>query len=421
LKETNGANQVWSIIQDRRGVLFFGTSNAILEYDGVTWRRMPVPSSVVRCFAMDTTGKIWVGANATVGYLEPDPNGTLRFVSLLDKIPREHRNFTDVWQVLITPQGIFFRSYQRLLRWDGQRMHAWATNTRFQALAEVGGRIYTAQDGIGLQEIAGDELRALPGGAAYKNSAKLFLNPYDDRRLLVSARNETLTLYDGEKVTPFPTQADDYLKKNEAYTSTALPDGSFCITTLRGGAVILERDGRLRRILGKDAGLQNPSVLAAYPDREGALWLGLGVGITRVEINSPISIFSRDSVNDLALHNGSRYFADAAGGTALSRLVPSSKTGLPSLRAIPVSFTQAFTLLSFHDPAGKVPDQLLSPTGSGIMKIDGDTASPAVPGLQGPTQGAQTLLQSRKSGNRVFAAHFDGLSSIRWEGGKWID
>ena len=55
--------------------------------------------------------------------------------------------------------------------------------------------------------------------------------------------------------------------------------------------MILEHDGRLRRILGKDSGLQNQSALAAYVDREGALWLGLGIGVTRVEINSPISIF----------------------------------------------------------------------------------------------------------------------------------
>ncbi len=419
-KETNGANQVWAIIQDRRGVLFFGTSNSVVEYDGVTWRRIPLPSSVARSFAMDAAGKIWVGANATVGYLEPDANGTLQFVSLLEKIPPEHRNFNDVWQVLITPRGTFFRSYERLFRWDGQSMHVWTTNTRFEALSEVRGRIYTSQGGVGLQEIVGDELRTI-AGAPYKGSAKLFLYPYDDRRILVSARTELLTLYDGEKVTPFPTQADDYLKANELYTSIPLPDGSFCLTTLRGGTVILEHDGRLRRLLGKDAGLQTQSALVAYSDREGALWLGLGNGVTRVEINSPISIFSRDSVNDVARLNGSQYIADAAGGTALYRLATNSGTGLPVLQPLPSSFTQAFQLLTFHDAAGKTADQLLAATGFGFMKIEGNSVAPAVPGLQGPTEGLYTLLQSRKFPNRVFGGHFGGLSSIRWEGGAWVD
>ena len=135
--------------------------------------------------------------------------------------------------------------------------------------------------------------------------------------------------YDGQKVTPFPTQADDYLKKNELYTYRPLPDGSFCLNTLRGGAVILEHDGRLRRILSKDNGLQNQSVLTSYSDREGGLWLGLGIGVTRVEINSPISIFSRDAVLDVASYKGSHYVADSSGGTALYRLSPNSTNRPP--------------------------------------------------------------------------------------------
>ncbi|MGP0074255.1 MAG: GAF domain-containing protein [Bryobacteraceae bacterium] len=419
-KDSNVPGQAWAILQDRRGVLFFGTANAVIEYDGATWRKLPVPSSVVRSFAMDSTGKIWVGANASFGYLEPDAKGTMQYVSLLEKIPPEHRAFNDVWQVLITPRGNFFRSYERLFRWDGKSMHVWTTNTRFEALSEIRGHIYTSQGGIGLQEIVGDELREAPGGGAYKDSTKLFMYPFDDGRILVSARAGMLTLYDGQKVTPFPTQADDYLKKNELYTYTPLPDGSLCLNTLRGGAVILERDGRIRRILGKDAGLQNQSVLTAYSDREGALWLGLGLGLARVEINSPISIFSRNAALDVASYKGSHYIADSAGGTPLFRLTPDSKTGLPSLQPIPTSASQAFNLLPIHGAGGKVPDQLLAATGIGVLKIEGDTSSPAVAGLQGPTEGAYGLLQSRQSPNRVFVGHFGGLSSIRWEGGKWI-
>ncbi len=419
-KESNVPNQVWTILQDRRGVLFFGGTN-LSEYDGATWRKVPVPSNVVRSLAMDSTGKIWVGATANFGYLEPDAKGTLQFVPLLEKIPQEHRAFNDVWQILITPQGNFFRAYERLFRWDGKSMHAWTTNTRFQALAEIRGHIYTSQAGIGLQEIVGDELRDVPGGDAYKDSVKLSLYPYDDGRILVSAREATLTLYDGQKATPFPTQADDYLKKNELYTYTPLPDGSICLNTLRGGAVILEHDGRLRRILGKDTGLQDPSVLSAYSDREGGLWLGLSTGVTRVEINSPISIFSRDNVIDVASYKGSHYAVAGSGGTSFFRLVPDSKTGVATFQPIPTSETQAFALLPIHDPSGRIPDQLLAATSSSIVKIEGDTLSPAAAGLQGQAGGTSVLLESRKFPNRVFAGHFTGLSSIRWEGGKWID
>ena len=420
-REFGADPQVWCVLQDRRGVLYFGVDFMVLEYDGVSWRKILVPSATVRSLAMDATGRIWVGAYGNFGYLEADAHGTLQYVSLLDKIPPEQRNFNDVWQVLITPQGNFFRSYARLFRWDGRRMQTWETKTRFQALSEVRGHILTSQSGIGLQEILGDELRALPGGDAYKNSSKLILIPYDDRRILVSARRELLTLFDGEKVAPFPTQADEYFRKNDIYSSSALPDGGFCVATSQGGVVIVEHDGRLRRIINQDAGLQNASAYVAYSDREGALWLGLGHGITRVEINSPISIFSRDPAQNVARQKGSLYVVNAAGGSAFSRLVPNGKTGLSSLQPIPTSFGQGFFLLTFRDPAGKAPSQLLAASGDGVMRIDGDTVSPAVPGQQGPTYASYTLLQSRESPNRVFVGGNSGLSSMRWEGGKWID
>src|SRR4051794_29415118 len=229
----------------------------ILEYDGVTWRKIFTPSSVVRSLTMDDSGKIWVGAAADFGYLERDPAGTLHFVSLLAKVPPQYRGFTDAWQTLITPQGVFFRSYELLFRWDGNRMKVWAPsgpNDKFQALTAIRGHIYTAQNSIGLQEIVGDELRTVPGGDAYKGAGKLFLNAYDGGHILVSARSQLLTLYDGQKVTPFHTQADEYLTTHKTYTSIVLADGSLCVTTISGGAVILSHDGRLLQILNHEAG-----------------------------------------------------------------------------------------------------------------------------------------------------------------------
>src|SRR5579863_9297383 len=58
IRATNGGSQIWTVVQDRRGVLYFGIEKAVLEYDGVTWRRIPVPSSVVRSSAVDGAGKI---------------------------------------------------------------------------------------------------------------------------------------------------------------------------------------------------------------------------------------------------------------------------------------------------------------------------------------------------------------------------
>ena len=351
----NGYPQIWSALQDRQGLLYFGNSGGeILQYDGVTWRKIFAPS-VVRSLVMDGQGKIWVGTAANLGYLWPDATGNLKFVSLLEKIPAEHRGFTDVWQILPTPQGVFFRSYERLFRWDGTRMQVWSPsgNSKFQALSEVRGHIYTAQNGIGLQEIVGDEIRNLPGGEGYRDSIKLFLHPYDGNQVLVSARNGLFTLYDGQKVSAFHTEADAYLLEYKLYTSIMLRDGRICATTLGGGVVILEHDGKLHQIIDKDAGLTTAETLSAYQDNDGALWVGSESAVSRVEVESPMAIFSREGSYDVRRFQGTMYASAVGANTAVSRLISDPKTGRSNF--VPLRGPgQGWILLPFKDPAGSL-------------------------------------------------------------------
>jgi len=420
----NSAGQVWTILQDRRGLMYFGVSTgAVLEFDGVTWRKIFLASSVVRSLAMDDSGTIWLGANGNFGYLAPDAKGSLQYDSILEKVPAEDRSFTDVWQTLNTPQGIFFRSYERLFRWDGTRMQVWRATkgSRFEALSAVRGHIYTAQAGIGLEEIVGDELRPTPGGDAYKNSIKLFLHPYDETRMLVSARDQLLTLYDGHTVTPFVTEADDYLKKNKIYTSEPLKNGSFCVTSLNGGATIIGHDGRLRQIIDVAAGLPTSDILSAFADQEGSLWLGHDGGVARVALDSPISILSRAAYLDVIDFQGSIYASSGGGSAAVSKLVVDPETHHSRMVPLKGGATQAWTLVDFKDPADPNSEQLLAATSEGAMRMVGDQLVPAMQELHGLNEQTYTLSQSKKTPSRVYIGHSDGVQSMRWDGKKWID
>ncbi|HVZ82734.1 MAG TPA: GAF domain-containing protein, partial [Terracidiphilus sp.] len=422
-KEFSSFPQIWTVLQDGRGVMYVGVSGGeIAEYDGVSWRSVETGMDITRSLALDDTGRVWVGGNGGFGYLAPNAKGTETYVSLLDKVPQKDRDFTDVWQTLVTPQGIFFRSYEELFRWDGKTMHIWhaPAGSRIQALSMVRGRLYTSENGIGLEEIVGDELRPMPGGAAYAHSIKLFLHPYDDGRILVSERDGLLSLYDGQKATPFSTQADGYLKTHKIYTSTLLRDGSICLTTLNGGAVILTHDGKLRQVIDVADGLLDPGALTAYQDRDGALWIGTTAGVSRVEIGSPVSIFSRDGPLDAIRFQGTVYVADGGGSSPVLKLVSDPRTNRPSM--VPLGgATQGFSLLVFRDRSGKTPDQLLVSTSEGLMRLVGDRLTPVLPSIHGLDNQAYVAIQSRKNPSRVFIGHGDGVSSMRWDGSKWID
>jgi hypothetical protein len=63
-EEYQGANQNWSIAQDKNGVLFFGNTYGLLEFNGADWILHTHPDiTLVRSVYADTTdGKIYVGS-----------------------------------------------------------------------------------------------------------------------------------------------------------------------------------------------------------------------------------------------------------------------------------------------------------------------------------------------------------------------
>ena len=186
--------------------------------------------------------------------------------------------------------------------------------------------------------------------------------------------------------------------------------------------MILEHDGRLRRIIGKESGLPESGVYSAFQDRaDGSLWLGQGASLSRVDVNSPLLVLARNSFSDLVPFNGMLYASNDVGGPPLYRLVPDARTGIPALHPLATTATQIFAFTKFHDSSGG-RDQLLEAAGNGILRIDTDTVTPTLAKWSGKPDTLYAILQSRKYPNRVYGAHGVGAaSSMRWEGGKWID
>ena len=142
----DGGAQNWAVLQDARGVIYVGSTSSLLEYDGVTWRKIFTPTrTTVRSLAADASGRIYVGAVGDLGYLAPDAKGEMQFVSMLDKLPADVRVFEDVWRTFATPDGIFFQTQIGLFRWANETMkvdahHESNATVRIFAPVFLGGR-----------------------------------------------------------------------------------------------------------------------------------------------------------------------------------------------------------------------------------------------------------------------------------------
>ena len=430
-KEYGAVDQNWTVLQDKRGVMYFGNNLGVLEYDGVAWRLIPVPNkTAIRSLAINDAGRIYVGAVGDLGYLAPDASGQMQFVSMLEQVPPDDRAFADVWRTYVTPQGIYFQTQSHLFRWADGRMRVWKPTTRFNRAAVVDNRLYLTQVEHGLMELVDDEFKVLPGTERFGVEVHPVILPYGDGRLLIGTRADGLFLYDGTTATPFPTEVDELFGEGRLYRGLVLRDGRFALATTGGGLAILDHQGRRVQVIDKSGGLRSDGVYYIHPDRQGALWLGMASGIARVETPSPVTFYGEQSgieggVSGIIRHRGTLYITTENGVQYLRPRPDTLQRGTASLqwsefRSVPGISTQSWWFASMDDLDGGGGSSLLVATSDGVYEVDGDKAT-LVRGSVGRTFNAAVLLRSKQDPSRVYIGLFDGFASLRRVGGRWVD
>ena len=403
-KSYGASPQNWSAVQDTRGVMYFGNTEGLLEYDGVAWRRLRLSNGLAaRSLAVDGQGTVFVGGQGEVGYLRAGAHGAMEYASLVDRIPAEDRKFADVWSTVVSAEGVYFGSNQRIFRWSPTSgMKVWRASKRFSRTMLAGGTIYVLVDDLGLHRMVRGQLEPVPGGSRFsKGTVRNVLG--QDGSLLV-ATGEELFRQSGEDFLPLTTGAESYLRENKIYVCRTLPRGGFAVGTARGGLVTFDAAGTLNHILTKELGLPSDNITDITSDRQGGIWMTTGEGLARVETSLTrfdSSSGLQGSVVALARHEGVLYAGTTAGLFRLDGAAWSPVPGLPVLIFV-LNSTESGLLIgsmqgvhSLQD--GKLTRLLPSETSDLVNDV---SLSPRDPNL-------------------LYAAGRAGLFRLRREGTEW--
>ena len=432
-KEYDGNPRNYAILQDQRGVMYVGQNNNVLEYDGVSWRKIGIGATrfFVRSLAMNENERIFVGAQKEFGYLSPDAQGQLQYVSLIDHIDPEHRDFINVWETLSTSHGIYFRTNRYLFRWQTSPtqtegpslqgvLHVWKSQTSFGKASVVRDTIYVPQPNIGLMKVVGDSLQKITlqkmsGTQRFRVASIQKMLPLPSRNSLIITR-QNLFLFDGTSIRPFHIEpvAASFFRQNAISRAGGvfLADGSLALGTIQGGVAILDRQGRLQQILNKTSGLQDNTVHFFCTDREGGLWVAFNQGLARVEVPSPFSQYPEKlgidgNVQSLIKHQGKLYAADNRGLHFLS--MPETSEKLPVFKSEPGTDRE-----NSHWLLQSVDKTLLAATTQGVFSIQKNQT----PGRINP--GASFgVCHSRYHPDLAFAGSGDSLAVLQQVGDQW--
>lgn len=404
-------SQNWSIIQDSRGVMYFGNSAGIIEYDGVHWRLLSLANqSIPRSFAMDQNGRVYVGGVGDFGFLQADSCGKMAYHSLSENATAIDQSFKDVWFTHCTGNEVFFITNYEVYRFSDGAINVLEVSGSFGPAFTKNENTYIHNWEKGLQQISGDSLLPIPQGDFFKEKDVWFYLPTDDDKILVGTMGSGIFTYDfaDGSCRKFITEADALLKNEWLYTGCIMFDGKIALGTTNSGVIIIDEKGKLLRNINK--GLRNDMIWFVYPDVEDMLWIATNNGISKVEVNSPISYWDvssgiENTVEEMVSFNDTLFLVGFGGVQYLKN---------STIHHVPKLTSESYCLLRFKSPDSDSEDMLLAGNSDyGIVDVHGSKMRPVIDAYP------WVLNQSQKDPSILFIGTDVGFSVATYKDKRW--
>ncbi len=415
-EEYKAGNQNFAVIQDNRGVMYFGSSS-VLEYDGTRWMKINTPnSSIIYSFAKDERGRIYVGAgNGELGYLGADSVGNMTYISLSGKIPEAKRQFSkvpaiEIYQnavIFLTPLALYIYKDDKFTVIDVQNALG---NNRFIRPLRVYNRLFIQEHKYGLWEYKNDKLVQVPGGDRFSKPLITGMFPYSNDSILITLWQESPLLFKNNK---YSEKIVEPIVKG-MYTAVTHGDSGYAVGLFTEGLLLTNKQFGIKEYISTKNGLQSNTILSLYADPMYNVWAGLGTGISFINTNSPYTFFSDKSglsgvTSSSILHDSVQYV--------------SSSTGVfyYDLHRKSISDNERFTPIKNSKGASQiwkidtVAGQLLGAGTLGLFVIENFEAKYIL-----EDQAIRSFIRLKNNPNRIIAAGGTGLSVFELIDEKWI-
>lgn len=292
LQEYGGHAQNWCITTDKRGVIYAGNQDGfVMEFDGNRWQKIPTKNlSAVRSIGIDKNGRIYVGGQNEFGYLEPDKIGQLRYKSLIFLLDTADRYFNDVWSLNILGDKVFFQSRRKIFLYENNRIKQWEFPDTYHRGFVVNGDYYIRPQDKGLMVYKNDSFALVNQGELFANETISAMLAFSEKEIIIGTRTKGLYIFNEHNGTilPFDSEANDFLKEKQIYHGIVFDEERMIFATIREGIAIINKKGKLERIINKRNGLASNTVFFLHTPDHKTLWLTSDIGIARIDISFPM-------------------------------------------------------------------------------------------------------------------------------------
>ncbi len=289
--------EIYCATQDHRGVMYFGSGNGVIEFDGQFWNYINVQAgSYVRAVGVDSTGRVYVGTMGDFGYLSGTENGELEYKSLFDNIPEDDNFFSEIWAIHTTSEKVYFQAQSVFFEYDIETekiIAEYPTETSsFHTSFMVDGFFHLRAREIGIVKYEDGDLKRLKGTENVRGLGVFGLHQLHDDSLLVVTQEIGLWKYKNRKFRQLEDRNKVPLTSLGIFGSIQLSDGNFALGTFTSGLYIIDAQGNLLNHFDKHSGLGSNDIKSVFQDRDQNLWVCTGNGMAMIDYYSPLSFYS---------------------------------------------------------------------------------------------------------------------------------
>ena len=306
---------VYSMLEDTKGYLWFGTYDGICRFDGTSFTQFTTKEglsyNIVRTMMEDSKGNLWIGTSNS-GVNRYDGNNFTHFTV------EGGLSGNDILAILEDSKGnLWFGTGNGANRFDGNSfMHlttreGLSDNCIYSILEDSEGNLWFGTRN-GVNRYDGNSFTRFTTNEGLSNNSVLSMIEDKKGNLWFGTKNG-LNRYDGNSFACFTT--NEGLSNNNVWSMMEDNKGNLWFGTKNG---VNRYDGNSFTHFTTNEGLSNDNILSIMEDSKGNLWFGTYAGVNRYNSNSFIQLIAEEELSNpttsmLEDNRGNLWFGTQAG------------------------------------------------------------------------------------------------------------
>lgn len=292
--EYQGDNQVWSVVQGNDNAMYFANNHFFLRYNGVKWEKYTLPNKTIIRSVYSFGDKIYSGSYKEFGYWHRK-NGFMVYKSLSeDAMFAGFSGNEEIWKIFSSGKNICFQSFNALYVYDGSKTKRINFPSQISYCYPIDNEVYAATTREGIFVLKNNKFIPVSGWGQLKGGIIHGIEKHNGE-IYVFTKNNGVFKGDKDKLVPWQNPVNFYVKEAVILSSKFIDKTKLAIGTSRQGLYIVDLASNTYININRKNSLKNNAVLSIALDRENDLWLGLDNGISHVEVNSPVNLFTDNS------------------------------------------------------------------------------------------------------------------------------